>query len=95
MSRRAGVIDSGYRGEWFVPINNTSNKVIVIARKRYVEANPFLNDCEHVVVHPYEKAIVQIAMEEVPVFETKEVTYEELMSITSVRGTGSRGSSGK
>lgn len=33
MAQRSGVIDSGYRGEWAVPINNTSNKPIIIYKK--------------------------------------------------------------
>ena len=34
-------------------------------------------------------------MEEVPVLETKEIDYEVLKTITSERGTGALGSSGK
>ena len=33
IGQRCGVIDSGYRNEWFVPLTNTTNKPIVIAKK--------------------------------------------------------------
>ena len=33
ISTRAGVIDSGYRGEIKTPLNNTSNKLIIFSNK--------------------------------------------------------------
>lgn len=33
IAQRCGVIDSGYRNEWFVPITNTTNKKIAIVKK--------------------------------------------------------------
>lgn len=33
IAQRCGVIDSGYRGEWFVPITNTTNKPLYIVKK--------------------------------------------------------------
>lgn len=32
MEQRSGVIDSGYRGEWFVPITNGTNEDILIIK---------------------------------------------------------------
>ena len=32
IGQRSGVIDSGYRGEWFVPITNHSNKTLVVSK---------------------------------------------------------------
>lgn len=46
-------------------------------------------------MYPYSKAICQAVMLEVPVFEVKEVSVEEIMSIKSLRGTGRLGSSQK
>jgi len=55
-SLRAGVIDSGYRGEWFIAINNTTNKPMVIAKE------PEKFDDERLIVRGYDKAIAQAVM---------------------------------
>ena len=48
------------------------------------------------IIYPYSKAIAQLIVHEVHnEVESKEVSYEELQSIPSKRGTGSLGSSGK
>jgi dUTP pyrophosphatase len=91
MARRAGQIDSGYRGEWFFPLNNTSNRLIVISKA--LKDKPVVH--QEGLFYPYNKAIGQAALEFVPVTTVKEVSYEELKSITSERGTGALGSSGK
>lgn len=57
-----------------------------------------LIDEEHnggVIVYPYTKAIAQAEVCEVPVMNQYEISYEELKSIPSKRGTGALGSSGK
>ncbi|NMA83358.1 MAG: dUTP pyrophosphatase [Epulopiscium sp.] len=92
---RAGQIDSGYRGEWFVPVNNTTNKMIVIAKKEYIDSNSFLVTSEWITLYPYEKAICQAALEEVPKINIVEISYEKLKGIESERGQGYLGSSGK
>ena len=91
LAQRAGVIDSGYRGEWFVPLTNT-NRVPVVIVKKGVELPLMYNDA---IIYPYEKGIAQLLMIEVPKLHTKEITYEELKQFTSERGTGALGSSGK
>ena len=91
IAQRAGVIDSGYRGEWFVPLTNT-NRVPVVIVKKGVELPLMYNDA---IIYPYEKGIAQLLMVEVPKLRTKEITYEELQKYTSERGTGALGSSGK
>ena len=91
LAQRAGVIDSGYRGEWFVPLTNTNRVPIVIAKKG-VELPLMYNDS---IIYPYEKGIAQLLMVEVPKLRTKEISYEELKQFTSERGTGALGSSGK
>lgn len=88
----AGVIDSGYRGEWFVPITNCNNIDLIIAKK---DAKLDIPEGYKYILYPYEKAIAQFVMIDVPVLETKEVTLEELQSIKSNRGSGALGSSGK
>ena len=91
IAQRAGVIDSGYRGEWFVPLTNT-NKVPVVIVKKGVELPLMYKDA---IIYPYEKGIAQLLMVEVPKLRTKEIPYEELQKYTSLRGTGALGSSGK
>ena len=92
----AGVIDSGYRGEWFVPITNCNNKSLMIVKKEYLDNLIFKDEFEkRFLVYPYEKAIAQFVMHLVPQFEEKEVSYEELQNIKSERGTGALGSSNK
>lgn len=88
MSVRAGIIDSGFRNEIFVPINNTGNKPIVITKQPE-------RDYGDVVVYPYEKAIAQFLLLPVPNVEVKEISYGELQKIPSKRGMGMLGSSNK
>ena len=90
MAQRCGIIDSGYRSEIFVPITNTNNKPIIIAKHPY----EYKND-EGVIIYPYAKAITQILVIPVPELDIEEYTYEELQAIPSERGTGALGRSGK
>ncbi len=99
LSVRCGVIDSNYRGEWFVAINNTQNKPIVICKKDYesdllelLKENN-LNDC--CVIYPYEKAIAQAIIIPNIVADIKEISETELNENTTERGKGKLGSSGK
>lgn len=88
----AGVIDSGYRGEWFIAITNCNNVDLIIGKKDSTfECG---NDYKY-IWYPYEKAIAQFVMLPVPEFETSEIDYEELKQIASKRGTGKIGSSNK
>lgn len=93
MSQRCGIIDSGYRNEWFVPINNTSNKTIIIARD--VEKLQSHYAPGVVTIYPYTKAISQALLLPVPRTEVVELSVEELRAIPSKRGMGHLGSSGK
>jgi len=90
LARRAGQIDSGYRDEWLVPINNTTSKDIIITKQ--VEEIKKYNDR---IEYPYSKAIAQAALEFVPDVVIKEIHYEELKEIPSERGMGRLGASGK
>ena len=53
------------------------------------------NKGNETIIYPYEKAIAQLIVHEVPKMNVKEVTYDELLKIPSKRGTGALGSSGK
>ena len=46
-------------------------------------------------LYPYEKAICQALVVPVPTVDIEEITYDELKAISSDRGVGSLGSSGK
>ena len=85
----AGVIDSSYRGQWFIAITNCNDKDLVII-KDGVEFDR--TDC---ILYPYDKGIAQFVMLEVPKFKEETITYEELQQFKSERGNGALGSSGK
>lgn len=119
MKYGAGVIDSSYRGEIFVCINNVNERDIIISKlnkkdlideysvededgdamiiygKESYERVYFVGDYFDPIIYPYEKAIAQLVVHEVPKMNVKEITYEELLAIPSKRGTGALGSSGK
>ena len=94
---RAGVIDSGYRNEWFVGLTNTTNKVMFISKLSEKETyNKYYDDImARSFVYPYTKAIAQALVVPVPKVEVEEIPYEELKEITSERGMGALGSSNK
>lgn len=91
IAQRCGVIDSGYRNEWFVPITNTTDKTLYIA-KNTSDINVNNKDS---FIYPYEKAIAQALIIPVPQVDIEEYTYDELRAIPSQRGDGCLGSSNK
>lgn len=111
IARRCGVIDSGYRNEWFVGLTNTTNKDLYISKigaedivKKQINAfdNASAILCKLIedgvnnsIIYPYSKAIVQAIV--TPVLETneQELSYEDLKAIPSERGMGALGSSNK
>lgn len=105
IEQRAGVIDSGYRGEWLVPLTNGTSKTMIIAKDgTIIEENDLLFDAvtgeklghkDNFIIYPYSKAICQCLMVRVPKVTFEEISVEELKAIPSVRGEGRLGSSGK
>lgn len=95
IKKSAGVVDSSYRGEIFVAITNTNNKWLYITKlsEEEMKAKTLYNNED--ILYPYNKAIAQLVVHEVPVMNVKEVTYDELKAIPSDRGDGKLGSSGK
>ena len=91
IAQRSGVIDSGFRGEWFCPLTNTNDVPVIIAKKHAVSDIVV----ENAIVYPYEKGIAQFIMVEVPKMNTYEIPYEDLQKFESERGTGCLGSSKK
>ena len=101
IKKSGGVIDSGYRGEYFIMTYNTNNIPFVISKKSVdeideeFEVDGQLYKKANCIIYPYSKAICQLILQEVPVMEEKEISYEELKEISSERGDGACGSSGK
>ena len=87
---QAGVIDSGYRGEWFVAMYN-GNSVPVHISKAVSEVERRAD----AVFVPYSKAVCQFNVREIISTEIKTVSVEEIMAAPSERGAGRLGSSGK
>ena len=97
IARRCGVIDSGYRDEWFIGLTNTTNKVMFISKLSEIETyNSYYGAVmPESFVYPYSKAIAQALLIPVPKATTEEISYEELQAIPSERGLGKLGSSNK
>lgn len=97
IARRCGVIDSGYRNEWFIVLTNTTNKVMFISKlsERETYEKHYGDVMSESFVYPYSKAIAQALV--MPVLKTKvnEISYDELRAIKSERGMGALGSSNK
>ena len=62
---------------------------------KYHERIYFFGHDDDPVIYPYNKAIAQLVVHEVPIMNINEITYEELKTIPSNRGTGKLGSSNK
>jgi dUTP pyrophosphatase len=86
----AGLIDSGFRGEWKVFLHNLNGKTIYIT-KEYNKITEFYQ----YICYPYTKAICQAKIQAVPVVAISEIPYEKLLQFKSERGTGMLGSSNK
>lgn len=97
IARRCGVIDSGYRNEWFIGLTNTTNKVMFISKLNERETYDLYYDdiMPASFIYPYSKAIAQALVVPVPKVIADEISYDELKEIESSRGLGMLGSSGK
>ena len=87
---QAGVIDSGYRGEWVCAMYN-GNPVPVHITKAVTEVQR-LSDR---VLVPYGKAVCQFHVREILKVAVEEVSVDSVLARTSARGAGKLGSSGK
>lgn len=93
IGQRCGVIDSGYRGEWFVPLTNHNTKPLAITKEENAETLDVLSD--DYIVYPYKKAICQVVFFKIPNVNVKEVEKEDILDDISERGNGALGSSRK
>ena len=90
---RCGIIDSSYRGEYFVAITNHNDFDYAIVKEGKKVEEPFYSYGGK--EYPYTKAICQGLVIPVPNVQIEEISYEELQAIPSERGTGKLGSSNK
>lgn len=94
----AGVIDSSYRGEWFLATSNVNNKPVIILKKNIEEFDEPAKTIiqEGYIIYPYSKALFQGIVHCVHnELEVSEISFDELKTIPSERGGGKLGSSGK
>lgn len=86
----AGVIDSGFRGEWQVVLYNGNDRTVIIESQKsnFLYSSSFIK-------YPIEKAIAQFVILPVPEVNIEEITEEELMECSSERMEGMLGASGK
>lgn len=97
LGQRCGVIDSGYRGEWMIPITNVNNVPICIYKKdvKMIDGLEMGSNSKMRIDYPYEKAICQAILIPVPKTEIQELTFEQILDIASERKDGKLGSSNK
>lgn len=87
---QAGVIDSGYRGEWLCAMYNGNGVPVHITKA----ADTVQRLSDRVLV-PYSKAICQFHVRQILKTDILEVSAEEVLANSSERGAGRLGSSGK
>ncbi len=90
IGQRAGVIDSGFRGEWFVGITNHNSIPFIISKK-----DTSINVLSNKIIYPYKKAISQCIVLKLPKINAVEIQYDKLLEFQSIRGIGKLSSSGK
>lgn len=101
LKKSAGVMDSGYRGEYFILLTNANKQDIVLSKKSVEElGKTFVSNgkkykTKNCIVYPYSKAIAQLVVLPLPKMQSAEISYEELKNIPSLRGDGKYGSSKK
>lgn len=88
---QAGVIDAGYKGEWFIGIYN-GNDVPLIISKLTTEVEKIKDVA---VIIPYTKAIAQFTFQRVPEVVIQQVDESYIDNLDTERGSGCLGSSGK
>lgn len=94
----AGVIDSSYRGEWFLATTNTNDKPVLISKLDLDSLDTAAKEVieKAYIVYPYNKALFQGVVHCVHnELEREEISFDKLSEIPSDRGAGKLGSSGK
>lgn len=94
IGQRCGVIDSGYRGEWFIAMTNHSTSPLYFIKPEKLEQLEKSLEPD-AIIYPTSKAICQALVLPVPQTEVTELSIDELNKIESARQAGKLGSSGK
>ena len=88
----AGVIDSGFNGEWFVSIYNANKIPLFISKFGTTGEQSPITEHPDAILYPYDKAIAQAILIQVPRAEIEEVNYSEIANRNTERGAGQLGS---
>jgi dUTP pyrophosphatase len=94
----AGVIDSSYRGEWFLATTNCNSKPLVILKEDMSTLPDSFRKLieETMIVYPYSKALFQGIVHNVHnELGVEEIPADKIADYPSERGSGKLGSSGK
>lgn len=92
----SGVVDANYRGEIFAALLNCNkDKSIFISKLGETGEQSPLVENPNAILYSYDKAICQGMFLPVPEINLEEISFEELSTIPSKRGTGCLGSSGR
>ena len=92
MKVSAGVIDSGFNGEWFVDIYNGNKVPLFISKIGETGEQSPLTEHPGAILYPYDKAIAQALLIYVPDTNEETVNYEEIKNRKTERGMGQLGS---
>ena len=95
--QRSGVIDSGYRNEWLVPMTNHNTKPLMIIKEEFRETEEYASTVRgrELIEYSYNKAISQALLIPVPLSRSVEISYEELLEHKSERMLDGFGSTNK
>lgn len=92
MKVNAGVIDSGFNGEWFCCIYNGNKVPLFISKIGETGEQSPLTEHPEAILYPYNKAIAQALLIPVPCVNIQEVDYEEIQNRPTERGCNQLGS---
>lgn len=91
----AGVIDSNYRGEWFLATTNINDYPIIITNENMPDYNDIISKINNYVIYDIDKAIFQGIVHQTYPVTFIEVLEKDIDSDITDRGSGKLGSSGK
>lgn len=88
----AGVIDSGFNGQWFVCIYNGNKVPLFISKIGETGEQSPLTEHPNAILYPYDKAIAQALLVYVPDTNEEVVDYDEIKNRNTERGCNQLGS---
>lgn len=97
MKKNGGVFDSGYRGDITIELFNARKENLIISKLSEEELSQKYPQLvkESYFFFPASKAIAQGVIHRIPTLITEEISYEDLLKITSERGDSRLGSTNK